>query len=129
MTSKREASPERYRQLTGKEQVSFINYDFDDSTRRKFKEWFHEQIEHTFDMVDALVDSGYSVSIKRDNRNQCYSSFIIPTDDKSRNAGFILAGRGSTTLSAIMGALYRHLVVFDGQWPTQGVRRVGLDDD
>jgi len=107
----------------------FINYDLDETHRKAFKAWAHEHVDDTWAYVDALLDSGYHVSVKWDGYNGCYGAFIICKDAKSENAGCILTGRGKSSWSALMGALYRHLVVFEKVWDTDGQRRNMADDE
>lgn len=107
----------------------FVNYDLTADDKAAFKKWAHEQIQDAWDMVDKLLDSGYHVSIKRDTYNGCYGCFVICKSANDPNNGYILTGRGTTSQAALLGALYRHLVIFEGAWDTDGFRRNGTDDE
>lgn len=112
-----------------RKQAQFVNFDLDEATKAKFKQWREKQVVHLADLVDKLCDSGYGISAKPDSYSGGYASFITPLDPKNPLAGWILSGRGSSASNAMLGALYRHLVIFQGNWPIDGIRRVGFDDD
>lgn len=107
----------------------FINHTFSDSDKRAFKEWSVAAAKNIADALDKLVDDGYSLSLKFDTYNDCYGAFIQTRDEKSGNYGYILSGRGRSGTSAVLGVLYRHYVLFEGEWPTDTVRHAGTDDD
>lgn len=113
----------------GNSPVQFINYDLTVEEKKSFKEWAIKNADEFHSMVDKLIDSGYHVSVKWDNFNGCTGAFIICKADKSPNFGFILTGRGTTHFGSVMGALYRHYVLFEEVWPVETVsRRANLDD-
>jgi hypothetical protein len=112
-----------------KSSVQFVNYDFDESTKKKFKAWKATNEAKLPDIIDKLLDSGFNLSVKIDSYGGGYASHIVPADPKSPLAGWILSGRAGTPCNAILGVIYRHLVVFEGNWPTDDIRRRGLDDD
>lgn len=107
----------------------FVNFDFDKATKSKFKEWAAKQRANLPDIIDKLVDSSYGISAKVDSFNGGYASFIVPSDPKSPNFGWILSGRAGSASNAMLSVLYRHLVVFSGNWPKDDIRRAGLDDE
>lgn len=110
--------------------AKFLNYDFSEAEKKKFKEWAVRNAEELIGLLDRLIDDGYHLSVKFDSYNQCVGAFIICRDPKSENSGWILTGRGSGVLGAVMGALYRHYVLFEAQWPIEAVsRRANLDDE
>lgn len=109
-------------------QAQFVNYDLTPDDKTAFKDWFHENLADVWDFVDKLLDGGYHVSIKWDTYNSCYGAFLICKSQTSPNRGCILTGRGKTSLSALMGALYRHYVIFEEAWDTDGYTRAGTDD-
>lgn len=109
--------------------VKFVNYDLTEDEKKSFKKWAHENAAEFTGLLDKLIDDYYHLSVKWDTYNQCVSAFIICKNSKSENDGWILTGRGSTVFSAVMGALYRHYVLFESQWPTEALsRRAVLDD-
>jgi len=112
-----------------KTEFQFINYDFDKATKAKFKAWQQEHESDLASILDKLVDSGFNVSVKIDSYGGGYAAHIVPADPKSPLVGWILSGRASTPTGALLGAIYRHLVVFAGNWPREDIRRRGFDDD
>lgn len=114
---------------TGKNGTLFINYDLDDATRKQFKVWRDKYLETLPDMLDRVVEAGYQVSLKRDAYNDCMGAFLIAKETKTENDGFILTGRGSSTVSALMGVFFRHYAIFEQVWPVHNHRSGALDDD
>lgn len=114
---------------TGSNGVLFINYDLDDNTRAQYKAWREKNYEKLADFLDNAIDAGYQVSLKKDEYNACIGAFLIAKTTKTENDGFILTGRGSTAVTALFGVFFRHLVLFQQQWPTHNKRGPKLDDD
>ncbi len=109
--------------------VQFINYDLPGDEKEALKKWRASKSFDLADMIERAVDSGYVVSVKKDDYNQCLAAFLTPVGDDHPEHGFILTGRGSTAIGALTGLFYRHYVVFEGGWPKQQGKRVNLDDE
>ncbi len=107
----------------------FINYDFDKDTKAQFREWADDNREALGDLIDKVCDSGYGISCKPDKFTGGFASFMQPVDTKSPNLGWVLSGRASGPVNAMLSVLYRHLVVFQGDWPRDDIRRAGFDDE
>lgn len=107
----------------------FINHTFDEGTKARFKAWARENTIGIGDIIDRLLDDGYSVSIKRDDYNEAYSCFIIAAAADSENAGYILTGRSHSASMAFLAAVYRHYCVFEAVWPTDHSRASRVDDE
>jgi hypothetical protein len=110
-------------------QVEFINYDLTKEDKAKLHEWRATRDFSLEMLIDTIVDSSYNLSVKFDAYNHCFGAFLTPRLPDTANAGYILTGRGSTACAAITGVLFRHFVLFEGEWPTDLVRRGGIDDD
>lgn len=108
---------------------AFIQYDFNPEEKKAFKQWAHENIDGMFDLLTTVTEQGYGVSVKHEAAQGCYACFITPKGADHKHQGWILPGRGSTVFAAMAGALYRHLVLFEDQWPMADVFRGGLDDE
>ncbi len=111
------------------EKPKYVNFDFDEATKAEFKSWRTKNWAELPLLIDKLVDSGFGISAKPDSYGGGYASFIVPQDPKNRNFGWILSGRASSASNAMLSVLYRHLVVFQGDWPVDDIRRHGLDDE
>lgn len=68
------------------------------------------------DMAQQCIDSGYRISLKHDERGDCYSCFMQPNDEDHEFFGYILPSRGSTLLKAVKQLMYKHFVSFEGDW-------------
>lgn len=80
------------------------------------------------DSLQRLLGQGYKLSIKFDERNDAFVSWIIAPDG-GENKGYILPGRGSTALKAIRQALYIHHVILQGLWAGHEVQDAREIDD
>jgi hypothetical protein len=109
--------------------VKFINYELDRETKAAFKAWAHEKLDDFWNMAEKLCDSHYVLSVKYDEFNECLASFLTPMGAEHEHAGFILTGRGSSVVGAVMGVLYRHFVEFEGHWPIDKKLGISLDDE
>lgn len=95
--------------------VRFVNYDLSADEKVQCKAWLPD-LSLVDDALLKLVESGYRVTLRYDERSSGYSCFVQSTDEKSDNAGLMLTGRGSTPLKAAKNALFKHFVVFDLVW-------------
>lgn len=113
----------------GYKRSEFINYDLTKDDKARFKAWVSGSTFDPWDLIDKLIEGGYSLSIKPDSYHDCCAAYIQPTSEGNPNSGYILSGRAGCGSMAVLGALFRHLVIFEQEWPTDTVRRGGLDDD
>lgn len=110
-------------------QSVFINHTFSEDDKRSFKTWAAEHGEEFWLMCDKLMDDGYSLSVKPDAYSGGYASYITPVSSKGPNNGFILSGRSRSSQMAVLAVLYRHYVLFEGDWPGEAQNRSVLDDE
>ena len=64
-----------------------------------------------------MIANGYKLSLMSDSQGPGYLCIIQPKDKEHRHYGWMLSGRGSTPEKALKQALFRHYVIFDGDWP------------
>lgn len=92
--------------------ISWVNYNLSPEQKKELK-------SQDFDFDSALVrltEENLKVTLAYDDRNECYSCFLIPKNPEHKNAGCILSGRGSTPVKALKQASYIHWQIFDGDW-------------
>lgn len=92
----------------------FINFPLSAEQKREIKAW-HPDIEEIDNLLLRLEESGYRISHRYDDRNECHACWLNPVGDNHPNAGLTLSGRGSTPIKALKQALYIHSL-FDGDW-------------
>jgi hypothetical protein len=107
----------------------FVNYDLTQDDKARLKEWFGSKSFDPWNLIDKLIEAGYTLSIKPDSYHNCYAAYIQPVSADNPNAGYIISGRSGSATLAVFGALFRHLVLWEGDWPIDTVRRGGLDDE
>lgn len=109
--------------------AQFINHGFTDGDKAEFKLWAAKFLAQLGDLLDKIVDDGYTVSVKPDSYSGGVAAFLSTTDETSPNHGFILSGRSRSSAMAVLAVLYRHYVLFEGDWPTDVVRNSRMDDE
>lgn len=106
----------------------FIQYELDEAQRTACKGWDLDG-DNLWLEVLALLDSGYSVSVRFDQASAAYACFVsVRGDDEHPNAGLILAGRGSTPAKAVKQAIFKHKAI-DASWLQFAERRNEVVDD
>lgn len=108
--------------------VFFVNYDLRKDEKQALKRLMDDEPEKIFDMAEKAVDGSYSITLKRDEYNECIGCYMRSLVEDSHNAGLILTGRGKTAFSALAGALFRHDVLFQGEWPRHQDKKGETDD-
>lgn len=109
--------------------AEFINHTFSVDDKARFKAYVAEHGEEIWELVDRLLESGYSIAIKPDPYNEAYAAYLQTSNDEDDNHGFILSGRSRSGFMALWAVVYRHYCLFEGQWPTEGSRRTHMDDE
>lgn len=109
--------------------IFFVNYDLRAEEKKALKKVMDDEPEKVFEWLEKAIDSGYSVTLKPDEYNQCVGCYMRHLDEKHANSGLILTGRGKTAFSALAGALFRDGVLFQGEWPKHRDRKGETDDD
>lgn len=107
--------------------AQFVNVNLEPAQRDALKaaDWGIDQFESAF---AALCADGYSLKLRYDERNDCFSAWLLPAPH-SKHDGMILSGRGSTPMKAIKQLCYIHFKVLEGDWgANQGVNREPIDD-
>lgn len=108
--------------------VIFINYDLTESERAACKKWCVLLDDLDAAMVRA-VEEGYRLSLKWDTFSECHAAFMLRSDEEKLNAGYILTGRGSTSAKALRQMLFKHFMLFEGDWGAWAKARKDLDLD
>lgn len=128
--AKKQASPERYAELNGGKAVTFVNYDMPDGEKKQYKKWLGDQNEGTLlELVARLLETGYAVSIKHDEYNDCEASYLTTSQEGNPNKALILSGRGRSVVTALANVLFKHFVLFDAQWPEATSRKKPTDEE
>lgn len=108
--------------------VSFLNYTLSKSEKSDLRKWRADHDGDFWTMCGDLLSSGVGISVSLDGRNQCVACYLRGSGLGGTDANTLLVGRGSSFESAVWGALFRHYVVFDGQWGADHGPDRDLDD-
>lgn len=87
--------------------------------KSEFKDW-----KAVAPLLEEMVGEGYKISLTYDSFNGCLACFITPHQNDVQNLGCVLAGRGKSVFSALRGALYRHVFVFEKVWRETSARPI-----
>jgi hypothetical protein len=98
--------------------VQFVRYELSKEQVADLKIRFADGQLDLDDTLNNAVEQGYRITLKYDTYSKSPACFLQQVDDDGDNAGMILSGRGRTARSAIIEAMYKHFIVFDGQWPS-----------
>lgn len=92
------------------------------------KAWAYDEVS-AFQDLDRITEE-YKVTLKFDTYSNATACWIAPLDPDHEDAGYILAGRGSTPLKALKQALWIWRVLGQGQtWKQFDKARVLEIDD
>lgn len=97
------------------EPAQFINVPLSKEQKAEIKDWLNS-FEEIDDALLKTCEAGYKITIRYDDRNECFAAWLAPIDAGHVNAGFILSGRGSTPLKSLKQAYYIHAHLFEGDW-------------
>jgi len=95
--------------------ATFVNQELTREQREHLKgiRFEYDDVENC--LANAL-DSGYSVKLSVDSRNNCYAAWLVPTDANNPNFGYILSGRGSTPIKALKQVWFLHEAIYQREW-------------
>lgn len=103
---------------------TFVQYELSKDEQASCKGWLVDAVD-LLDVMEKTIDGGYKFTLKYDEYGQCGCAFMFPASPDSVNSGRVLTGRGSTVAKALKQVLFKHHVVFEGSWPSDGVGRGG----
>ena len=104
----------------------YVNWTLNPSHKQAFTQWLETGIDID-DLIDGVVEAGYSLKVRYDTYNQCISAGLYCEDANSPNAGWNLSMRASTSGKAMLRVLFVHLVALDQMWETSDQKT--WDDD
>jgi len=106
-----------------KSQVKWIDFVLSDEQtahmKGEFKDW-----KAIAPLMEEMVGDGYKLSISYDAFNSCLACFVTPGPNDVQNLGCVLAGRGKSVFSAVRGAIYRHVFIFEKVWRETSARPI-----
>lgn len=106
----------------------FVQYELDAAETAKCKAW-DVSSDDLWGHILALVDDGYSITLKYDNWSEAYACFVqVRGQDDHVNAGLVLTGRGSIPTKALKQALFK-MDAIGPSWVQYGERRTTVLDD
>jgi len=107
-----------YKRKGQKQSIEFLGYvdvKLDKKAQGEYKAW-RETITDVFTLIDELCENSYRLSCSLDTFNDCFMATLSCTDEKNDNAGYILVGRGSTALTAVLQLLYKERLIGANAW-------------
>jgi hypothetical protein len=95
--------------------AKFINYSLSNEQKAEIKstEWTLDDFDNA---LTRLSEAMYKITFAYDDYAECYSAHLVPKGSEHVNAGYILAGRGSTPHKALKQAVYMHYFIFEENW-------------
>lgn len=93
----------------------FIRHTITNEEKARYDGWGYSDDDLWAD-IQRLVDSGYSVSFKWDEYNEAHQCSFKCSNKKDVNDGWCMVARAPDIYNAIRLALYKHLVLMEGDW-------------
>lgn len=95
--------------------VKFVNWSLDAEQKQQCKAWLLSEGDIA-NAMDNTIQAGYKITTSWDGFRSCYTCSLVPTESAKSNHGYILTGKGSTSLKAVKQALFIHYLVMDEDW-------------
>lgn len=92
----------------------FADYKLSETEKAAATEWFDGDIESLLDQINEVILTGYRFNISFDGKNQAVTVSVIGRDEAGPNEGKCMVTRHATVLRAVILALYKHMVIFQG---------------
>jgi len=93
----------------------FVQYELSKEQQATCKAWDFT-FEDGYEALNGLVEAGYKITFRHDDRNNCSACWIIGDAQHKINGNMILPGRGSTPFKAFKQACFKHWKLFDTVW-------------
>lgn len=98
---------------------TFVEIRLTQADKDAFKAWASSNASDGIDLLAALVNSGYKLSVSWSDYNDCYTASLTGTEENGPNYQHVMTSRSDDLYEAIMIALYKHYELCpDGEWPT-----------
>jgi hypothetical protein len=95
--------------------VKFVNWSLSAEEKAACKAWLVTTEDYD-NAISSVIEAAYKVTVSWDGYRSCYTASIVPTSDARGNQGYILTGKGSTSLKAVKQALYIHYHIMGEDW-------------
>jgi len=100
-------------------EVDFVESNLGKAEKELMKKW-DVKGEATLDEIVRLVSEGYKLSVSRDPRNDtCIASLTSPQGPAGTRRK-CLTGRGPDMPGAMRCLMYKHVIMFEGDWGGAG---------
>jgi len=109
MAQQKKSVPQNYSDIT------FINYDLTAEQKTEVKGW-KPAFEQVFSLFEGMIADGFKVSFKFDTRNKCVQCSLTEPFESAKKVTRCMVSRGPDLYSAIRVAVWKHTVLFEGDW-------------
>lgn len=98
---------------------TFVEIRLAEADKDQFKAWAKNNTDDSLDLLSALVNSGYKLSVSWSDYNDCYTASLTGVEENGPNFQHVMTSRSDELWEAVMIALYKHYVLCpNGEWPT-----------
>ena len=98
--------------------AKFVNYTLTKAETGRLKKFAADEWQGG-NWLEKVVEEGYKVTFSYDDRVKCHCCWLIPQgSSETGNDGLILSGRGGTLVNAAIEAVFKHVRLFQGNWPS-----------
>lgn len=95
--------------------IEFVNYELNKEQKEEARR-YELDTERAFQLLEELCGDGYKISWKYDERNKCFQASLTSAAKGTTEKQRCMVSRGPDLYSAIRVSLWKHYVLFDGDW-------------
>ena len=97
--------------------VGFVQHDVTKAEMEDFHKWTATvDFDFVVGELERLVDSYYKFTVRYDNYGGGVQATLLCSDAKNPDHGLCLAGRAPDFYNAILMLLFKHKILFGGEW-------------
>lgn len=119
---KKEASREAARtKATADGWIGFVNIELSEAQKPLVRALASDPAR-LWDNLMTLVDAGYKLSVALDTYNNSYNVSMTCKNDRDKNKGRTLTGRGGSVAGAMASFWFKHDAILEGDWSGHDTR-------
>lgn len=103
----------------------WVTYDFvtmtlNEAQKEQFREWYKSAGTSAFDELEALIPSGYKISVAYDGSNNCFIATLTCKEPTDPNYGYCLSSRGPDIWTSLALCVFKTIeLCTDCDWPKE----------
>lgn len=107
--------------------TQFINYDLSKEDKKAVADYILQDgwIEAS---LHTMLEAGFRAVLDYDTKQEVFTAMVFPKGEDGPFAGYSISSRGSTAIKALAVVIWKHVVLYNGDWPkAQGGKNRPVD--